>query len=58
MELKRIGGGVDCLVSEKKTKRILDVNEQMKEVDFSYGKTPIPTLFHMKIGILGELKSK
>ena len=43
MELKRIGGGVDYSVSEKRKKRILDKNEQMKEVDFSYGKNPIPT---------------
>lgn len=57
MELKRIGGGVDYSVSEGK-KRILDINEQMKEVDFSYRKNPIPTLFRMKIGILGGLKSK
>lgn len=56
MESKHSEGGVDYSASEKK--RILDINEQMKEVDFSHGKSLIPILFHMKIGILGGLKSK
>ena len=56
MELKHSGDGVDYSVSEKK--RILDINEQTKEVEFSYGKNLIPILFRMKIGILGGLKSK
>ena len=56
MELKHSGDGVDYSVSEKK--RILDINEQTKEVEFSYGKNLIPILFRMQIGILGGLKSK
>jgi len=45
MELKHSAGGVDYSVSEKK--RILDINEQTKEVEFSYGKNLIPILFRM-----------
>ena len=45
MELKHSAGGVDYSVSEKKG--ILDINEQTKEVEFSYGNNLIPILFRM-----------
>lgn len=40
---------VGWTIQQVEKKRILDINEQMKEVDFSHGKNLIPILFHMKI---------
>ena len=39
-------------------KGIHEIKEQKKEIDFSYEKNQIPTLFHIKIRILAGLKSK